>query len=81
MLKLYQFEGCPFCHKVRQYMSDNAIDYFCINVPRNWKADEKVQELVNLSGSNQVPFLVDEEKGVKMKESDEIIAYLQENYQ
>ena len=41
-------------------------------------ADEKyLAELLEKGKKRQVPFLVDEEKGIAMYESDAIVAYLQ----
>jgi glutathione S-transferase len=37
-------------------------------------------ELKNLGGKIQVPFLVDPEKNIKMYESDDIISYIEDNY-
>ena len=30
--KLYQFEQCPFCEKVRQYLKQNNIECELVNV-------------------------------------------------
>jgi len=79
MLELYQFEGCPFCSKVRQRMTELHLDYIIRNVPKD--AQEKREEtLLKIGGKAQVPFLVDPERDVKMYESDDIIDYLNENY-
>lgn len=39
-----------------------------------------MEELIKRGGKKQVPYLVDDEKGVEMYESDDIIEYLNENY-
>ena len=70
MLILYQFEGCPFCAKVRLKLTELQLDWLSKTAPRGSKNRE---ELLKLGGKEQVPFLVDEEKNVKMYESDEII--------
>lgn len=77
MLELYQFERCPFCAKVRQKLTELDIDYIVRNVP---PGSPKREKLVELGGKQQVPFLVDESRGVSMYESDDIIAYLEEHY-
>ena len=79
MLELYQFEGCPYCGKVRQKMTDLHLDYICRNVPKD-AVQKREETLLKIGGKAQVPFLVDPEKDVKMYESDDIIAYLEENY-
>jgi glutathione S-transferase len=38
------------------------------------------EELKKLGGKTQVPYLVDPERNVKMYESDDIIAYVEEHY-
>lgn len=38
------------------------------------------QELIDLWGKGQVPFLLDEEKNTQMYESGDIIQYLEEKY-
>jgi glutathione S-transferase len=77
MLELYQFEACPYCAKVRSVMTELELDYITRNVPRGSHKRDFLQEL---GGKQQVPFLVDQDRGVKMYESEDIITYLRENY-
>lgn len=77
MIELYQFEGCPFCRKVREKLTELQIDYICRNTPHG---SPRRQELVKIGGKDQVPLLVDKEKGIKMYESDAIVAYLEKEY-
>lgn len=77
MLELYQFENCPYCAKVRAKLSELQIDYVARSAPRG-SAQRKA--LIQLGGKEQVPFLVDQERGVMMYESDDIVAYLEEHY-
>ncbi len=72
MLKLYTYEHCPFCEKVRRAFADMGIDYDEIDAERG--TDGSLQ-LLELGGKQQVPFLVDEEEGIFMYESDDIISY------
>lgn len=39
-----------------------------------------LDELLSKGGKEQVPFLVDSERGVSMYESSDIIEYIRENY-
>lgn len=78
MLELYQFESCPFCAKVRQKLTALGIDYIIRNVPRS--EPEKREFLKQISGNEQVPVLVDLDNNVIMKESDDIIAYLDKHF-
>ncbi|GIW69037.1 MAG: hypothetical protein KatS3mg100_531 [Candidatus Parcubacteria bacterium] len=75
-LVLYVKEGCPFCAKVERFADDAGIPlmYRDITDPANG------ERLLRLGGKRQVPFLVDEARGVQMYESDDIIAYLEEHY-
>lgn len=77
MIELYQKEECPFCAKVRQFLSDNHIDWVSRSAPKGSPQREKLMEL---GGQEMVPFLYDPEKDIKMYESDDIIAYLQKTY-
>jgi glutathione S-transferase len=76
MLTLYVKTGCPFCHKVLAAGEELGISFDQKNI-----ADDAVAaELVARGGERQVPYLVDQERGVEMYESDDIVAYLQEHY-
>ena len=44
------------------------------------KESPRRQELIEICGSSQCPFLIDPNTGVKMAESKDIIAYLYKNY-
>ena len=48
---------------------------------RNIAKIEYLDELMEKGGKRQVPFLIDEEKGISMYESDDIIKYLEEKSQ
>jgi glutaredoxin len=56
MLKLYQVEWCPYCHRVRQVMTELGLTYECVNVQAD--RDER-EELAAVSGQEGVPVLVD----------------------
>ncbi|MDY6769276.1 MAG: glutathione S-transferase N-terminal domain-containing protein [Candidatus Nanohaloarchaea archaeon] len=80
-LELYQFEQCPFCSKVRAKMTELGLSFTAHNPRQN---PERMDELLELGGEDQVPFLVvrDDEGNVEetLYESDDIIAYLKENF-
>ena len=73
MLLLVHKEECPYCLKVRQFMSDNNISYVSLVSPSDSKSRKILEEL---GGKSQVPFLIDFDAGVHMYESDGIIDYL-----
>ncbi len=77
MLILFHREECPFCLKVRQFMSDNRVSYVSVVSPKD-SPSRKV--LMKLGGQQQVPFLVDTDKGEMMYESNDIIEYVKKNY-
>lgn len=86
MLELYQFEGCPYCQKVREKLSELGVSYVVHN-PRLGKSDDQrvtnqqtYDELVDVGGQDQVPYLVDTERGTSLYESDDIVEYLETYY-
>jgi glutathione S-transferase len=77
MLELYQKEHCPYCRKVREKLNELELDFVC----RISKAGTNQREIMmKLGGQAQVPFLVDQEKGVMMYESGDIVEYLEKTY-
>jgi len=77
MLELYQFEGCPFCSKVRTRLCDLGIDYIARIVPRDRSLRDKLEEI---SGQRSVPVLVDPEREDVISDSNIILEYLEKNY-
>ncbi len=85
MLELYQSEGCPHCGKVRQTLSELGVSYVTHNprLPGNVGGDttnEVTHEELVAGGEDQIPYLVDTDRGVAMYESDEIVEYLKTHY-
>eukprot|EP01084_Bolivina_argentea_P002849 5291_1 len=89
LLKLYEYEGCPFCRKVRETLSVLDLDCIIIPCPREnmnsygfIKESRYRNEVKQLGGKVQFPFLIDpnhlnnENEPLKMYESDKIIKYL-----
>ena len=78
MLELYQFEECPHSQRVRQRLSDWAIDYILRNVPKDL---EKRTQLMKVSGQAKVPTLVDSDRErILAGDENEILSYLIEVY-
>lgn len=75
MMKLYQFESCPYCKMVREALSDLEITYININVPRE---RSKRQEVFEVSKQWTVPVLVDGD--VMLDDEEKILPYLAEKY-
>ncbi|MDP3726456.1 MAG: glutathione S-transferase N-terminal domain-containing protein [bacterium] len=72
MLILYTKTGCFFCKKVL----DRAHELGVPLEERNIADEKNLRELMEKGAKRQVPFLVDEERGVSMYESDDIVKYL-----
>jgi glutathione S-transferase len=77
LLELYEFENCPYCRKVREVLCELDLDYLVHPVGRG---SARRQELIELGGKMQVPYLIDPNTGTRMYESDEIDDYLNETY-
>lgn len=77
MLVLYEFEGCPFCRRVREALSALDLEAIIVPCPRGSKNREVV---LAQGGKAQFPFLVDANANVSMYESDDIIHYLSSTY-
>ncbi len=77
-LKLYEFEGSPFCRRVREVMTLLNLDYEVYPCP---KGGQKYRKIVKeKGGKKQFPFFIDENSGTQMYESQEIIHYLFKHY-
>ncbi len=74
-IKLYQFERCPYCTKVRGTLEAKGIEYEKIEVPLD---REQRTELMEVSGQYMVPVLVDGD--TVLKDSSAIIDYLNDKY-
>ncbi len=73
-LRLFYFDGCPFCNKVRKYMSENDIEVEMVDIKASAKNRD---ELVNVGGKAQVPCLFID--GTPLYESGDIIQWFKEN--
>ena len=83
MLELYQAEGCPYSEKVRRKLTDLGVSYVAHN-PRTHGGDvrneERHEQLLELGGEDQIPFLVDPDRDETLYDSDDIVEYLDEHY-
>jgi len=77
MLILYTGTTCPFCRKVEAFLEDKGIEYTSKNVHQS---DEYLEELIEMGGKRQIPYLHDTETGTAMYESSDIIDYVAETY-
>ena len=77
MLQLYTSDYCQYCKKVEAHMHTLGLEYQRMNVGENPTHRDAV---LRIGGKMQIPFLVDEEEGVHLYESDAIITYLTQHY-
>jgi glutathione S-transferase len=79
-LSLYQFDGCPYCQRVRQAMLRLGLDIEL----RDVHAEPRYRrELIEATGRGTVPCLRIEEGGGKVRwlhESLDIIAFLERHF-
>jgi glutathione S-transferase len=75
MLTLFQTEWCPYCHRVRQVLTELELTYTCVNVPLQRDQRERVREV---SGQEAVPVLKDGRTVIVGSEA--IIAHLRAAY-
>lgn len=73
-LTLYALDGCPWCDKVHDALAEHGIDY-----ETEWVEGlhSERNEVRRVSGQRGVPVLVDDERGVTMAESANILEYVE----
>lgn len=76
MLTLYYNPTCPFCKRVLAEGEALGIEFNLKDIHEPGVAEE----LIEKGGKRQMPFLIDDERGVSMYESKAIIAYLHERF-
>ena len=76
-ITLYDFEACPYCRNVREAVTVLDLDILIKPCPRGSPFRD---EVLKYGGKTQFPFLVDDELGLKIYESDAIIEHLVEKY-
>ncbi|PSP57072.1 glutaredoxin [Halobacteriales archaeon QH_7_66_36] len=76
-ITLYRLQGCPFCERVVQSLQDNGVEYESRFVEARHSRRDAVQRI---SGARTVPAIVDENTGVTMSESANIVEYVETTY-
>ena len=77
-LTLYDFEGCPYCRKVREALSILDLEADVRPCPKGGRRFRP--EVERRGGKAQFPYLADPNTGKEMYESDEIVRYLFQQY-
>lgn len=75
MFILYTKTSCPYCERVKSAFAERKVSF----EERNIALEKNLAELIERGGKRQVPFLVDESKGVSMYETADIIKYISAN--
>lgn len=73
-LTLYALDGCPYCIKIHEALDEHGIEYETEWVEGLHSTRDEVKRV---SGQRGVPVLVDEDRGVTMAESDNILEYVE----
>ena len=78
-LILYEYDGSPFCKRVRETINllDLTVEYRPCPGARQSAFS---QELLERTGKQTVPYLIDPNTGIEMFESDDQIQYLLDTY-
>ena len=77
-LEIYEFEGCPFCRKVREALSILDLEVIVHPCPKG--GTRYREEVLRRGGKAQFPYLIDPNTGKEMYESGEIVDYLFAQY-
>jgi len=77
-LELYDFEGCPYCRKVREALT--ALDLEAVVHPCPKGGTRFRETVIAAGGKAQFPYLVDPNTGTAMYESNDIVEYLFSRY-
>jgi glutathione S-transferase len=78
LLRLYEFEGCPYCRMVRQTLTELDLDVLIQPCPAGGTRFRPVAS--ELGGKTQFPFLDDPNTGTRLYESRDIATYLAKTY-
>lgn len=75
MITLYLVEWCPYCHRVREALTELGLAYETVTVPASRPART---EVIELSGQAKVPVIKDDD--LVVADSARIVEYLEETY-
>jgi len=76
-ITLYRLQACPFCERVVRKLTDYGLAYQSRFVEPMHSDRNAVKRV---SGARTVPAIVDENTGVTMSESGNIVEYLDKTY-
>ncbi|WP_254272700.1 glutathione S-transferase N-terminal domain-containing protein [Haloarcula marina] len=76
-ITLYRLQACPFCERVVRALREHGLDYRSRFVEPMHSERDVVKRL---SGKRTVPAIVDENTGITMSESANIVEYIERTY-
>ena len=76
-ITLYRLQGCPFCERAVRALNDLDLEYRSRFVEPMHSGRNAVKRV---AGVRSVPAIVDENTGVTMAESANIVEYLERTY-
>jgi glutathione S-transferase len=76
-ITLYRLQACPFCERVVRRLDELGLSYRSRFVEPMHSDRDVVQRL---TGKRTVPAIVDDDTGVTMSESANIVDYLDRTY-
>lgn len=76
-ITVYRLQACPFCERVVRKLDEFDLDYQSRFVEPMHSDRNAVKRL---TGSRTVPVIVDENTGVTLSESENIVEYLDTTY-
>jgi len=74
---LYRLQACPYCERVVRKLEELDVDYHSRFIEPMHGERNAVKRIV---GARTVPAIVDDETGVAMAESGNIVDYLDDTY-
>jgi glutaredoxin len=77
-IKIYEFDACPFCKKVREMVNYLDLDVLFCPCPKD--GPNFRPEAIKKGGKSMFPYMEDPNTGTSMYESDDIIKYLADKY-
>ncbi len=78
LLVLYEFEACPFCRRAREAFTALDLDVLVKPCPKGGQRFRP--EAIARGGKAQFPFLVDDNAGLSLYESADIVTHLYARY-
>ncbi|MFC3959631.1 glutaredoxin family protein [Halovivax cerinus] len=76
-ITLYRLQGCPYCERVVRVLDELDLEYHSRFVEPLHSRRNAVKRV---AGVRTVPVVVDDETGVTMAESANIVSYLERTY-